>query len=110
VEEGIVPGGGITLIHAASAIEKLKLKDDEAIGAQIVKRALEEPTRCIAYNAGLEGSVVVERIKNEAPGIGLNARDGQVREPGRGWHRGPGQGDAQRPAERGVHRGHGAHH
>jgi chaperonin GroEL len=77
VEEGIVPGGGITLIHAASAIEKLKLKDDEAIGAQIVKRALEEPTRCIAYNAGLEGSVVVERIKNEAPGIGLNAATGK---------------------------------
>jgi chaperonin GroEL len=77
VEEGIVPGGGITLIHAASAIEKLKLKDDEAIGAQIVKRALEEPTRCIAYNAGLEGSVVVERIKGEAPGIGLNAATGK---------------------------------
>ncbi len=77
VEEGIVPGGGITLIHAASAIEKLKLKDDEAIGAQIVKRALEEPTRCIAYNAGLEGSVVVERIKGEAHGIGLNAATGK---------------------------------
>ncbi len=77
VEEGIVPGGGITLIHAASAIEKLKLKDDEAIGAQIVKRALEEPTRCIAYNAGLEGSVVVERIKGEAQGIGLNAATGK---------------------------------
>ncbi len=77
VEEGIVPGGGITLIHAASAIEKLKLKDDEAIGAQIVRRALEEPTRCIAYNAGLEGSVVVERIKGEAPGIGLNAATGK---------------------------------
>jgi len=73
VEEGIVAGGGVTLIQAAAAVDKLKLKDDEGVGAAIVRRALEEPTRCIAFNAGQEGSVVVERIKNEAAGVGFNA-------------------------------------
>ncbi len=77
VEEGIVAGGGVTLIQAAAAVDKLKLKDDEAVGAGIVRRALEEPTRCIAFNAGQEGSVVVERIKNEAAGVGFNAATGK---------------------------------
>jgi chaperonin GroEL len=63
VEEGIVPGGGVALLRAARALENLKLSGDEATGAQIVKRALEEPIRQIVENAGLEGSVVVEKVK-----------------------------------------------
>jgi chaperonin GroEL len=63
VEEGIVPGGGVALLRAAKALEGLKLSGDEATGAEIVRRALEEPLRQIVQNAGLEGSVVVEKIK-----------------------------------------------
>jgi chaperonin GroEL len=63
VEEGIVPGGGVALLRAARALEHLKLSGDEATGVQIVKRALEEPIRQIVANAGLEGSVVVEKVK-----------------------------------------------
>jgi chaperonin GroEL len=65
VEEGIVPGGGVSLLRAASAVDKLKLEGDEAVGARIVKRALEEPIRQIVENAGLEGSVIVEKVKAE---------------------------------------------
>src|SRR5438874_7826411 len=61
VEEGIVPGGGTALIRCLAAVEKLKLHDDEAVGAGIVKRALEEPARQIAHNAGSEGAVVIDR-------------------------------------------------
>lgn len=64
VEEGIVPGGGVVLLRAQQAVEKLKLEGDEKIGAEIVKRALEEPLRQIAENTGLEGSIVVEKLKN----------------------------------------------
>jgi chaperonin GroEL len=63
VEEGIVPGGGVALLRASKAIDKLKVEGDEKVGAQIVKRALEEPIRQIVENAGLEGSVVVEKVK-----------------------------------------------
>src|SRR5713101_6263766 len=63
VEEGIVAGGGVALLRAASAIEGLKLEGDEKVGAQIVRRALEEPICNIVENAGLEGSVVVEKVK-----------------------------------------------
>ncbi|PYM89311.1 MAG: molecular chaperone GroEL, partial [Candidatus Rokuibacteriota bacterium] len=65
VEEGIVPGGGVALLRAAKAIDGLKLDGDEKVGSLIVKRALEEPIRQIVENAGLEGSVIVERVKNE---------------------------------------------
>jgi len=65
VEEGIVAGGGVALLRASSAIESLKLEGDEKVGAMIVKRALEEPIRRIVENAGLEGSVVVEKVKAE---------------------------------------------
>src|SRR5690348_11329540 len=64
VEEGIVPGGGVALLRAASAVDALKLEGDEKVGAQIVRRALEEPIRQIVENAGLEGSVVVEKVKS----------------------------------------------
>jgi chaperonin GroEL len=74
VEEGIVPGGGVSLLRASTAIDNLKLEGDEKVGATIVRRALEEPIRQIVENAGLEGSVIVERVKAEkAPGRGYDA-------------------------------------
>ncbi|NPV26561.1 MAG: chaperonin GroEL [Firmicutes bacterium] len=73
VEEGIVPGGGTTLINVIPAVQALKLEGDEAVGARIVARALEEPLRQIANNAGVEGSVIVEKIKGQSRGIGFNA-------------------------------------
>jgi len=74
VEEGIVPGGGVSLLRSAKAIERLKLEGDEAVGADIVKRALEEPIRQIVENAGLEGSVVVEKVKAfQVPTEGFDA-------------------------------------
>ncbi|MGH7386046.1 MAG: TCP-1/cpn60 chaperonin family protein, partial [Candidatus Rokuibacteriota bacterium] len=65
VEEGIVPGGGVALLRASTAVDSLKLEGDEKVGAMIVKRALEEPIRQIVENAGLEGSVIVEKVKAE---------------------------------------------
>jgi chaperonin GroEL len=65
VEEGIVPGGGVALLRSAKAIDGLKLSGDEKVGAMIVKRACEEPIRQIVENAGLEGSVIVEKVKSE---------------------------------------------
>ncbi|MFZ0739127.1 MAG: chaperonin GroEL, partial [Candidatus Acidiferrales bacterium] len=77
VEEGIVPGGGTALLRCISALEKLKLHDDEAIGVNIVKRALEEPARQIAHNAGHEGAVVVGRIRDSKDeNFGFNADTG----------------------------------
>jgi len=63
VEEGVVPGGGVALLRTAKALDKLKLEGDEKVGATIVRRALEEPIRQIVQNAGLEGSVIVEKVK-----------------------------------------------
>ncbi|KKK06330.1 chaperonin GroEL [Micromonospora sp. HK10] len=77
VEEGIVPGGGVALVQAGkTAFDKLDLAGDEATGAQIVKIALDAPLRQIAVNAGLEGGVVVEHVRNLEPGHGLNAATG----------------------------------
>jgi chaperonin GroEL len=78
VEEGIVPGGGSTLLRAAAALDPQSLEGDERTGLLIVKRALEEPLRQIAKNAGLEGSVIVERVRAAATGQGLNAITGEV--------------------------------
>jgi chaperonin GroEL len=72
VEEGFVPGGGTTLVDAIPALDKLKLVGDQATGVRIVRRALEEPVRQIATNAGLEGSVVVEKVIAGKRGIGFN--------------------------------------
>lgn len=77
VEEGIVPGGGVALLRAIPAIEQLKLEGDELIGASIVKRALEEPIRQIASNAGMEGSIVVQRVKEAQGAFGFNADKNQ---------------------------------
>jgi len=71
-QEGIVPGGGVAFIRTIAALDKLKLEGDEKIGANIVKRAIEEPLRQIVQNAGLEGSVVVQRIKQEKTNIGYD--------------------------------------
>ncbi|WP_030258968.1 MULTISPECIES: chaperonin GroEL [Streptomyces] len=73
VEEGIVAGGGVALLQAAVAFDKLELEGDEATGANIVKVALEAPIKQIATNAGLEGGVVVEKVRNLPAGHGLNA-------------------------------------
>ncbi|GEL06958.1 chaperonin GroEL [Salisediminibacterium halotolerans] len=77
VEEGIVAGGGTSLINVIDAVKNLNLEGDEATGASIVLRALEEPVRQIAHNAGLEGSIIVERLKNDKVGIGFNAASGE---------------------------------
>lgn len=80
VEEGIVSGGGTAFVNAIQAVEKLEesyAAGDEKTGVSIVKRALEEPIRQIAHNAGLEGSVIVERLKKEEVGIGFNALTGE---------------------------------
>ncbi len=74
VEEGIVPGGGVALIRCIPAVEKLNLSEEEKFGANIVKRALEEPLRQIAENSGLEGSIVAEKVKDGKDGFGLNAQ------------------------------------
>jgi len=71
-QEGIVPGGGVALIRTIPVLEKMKLEGDEKIGVNIVKRAIEEPLRQIVQNAGLEGSVVVQRIKQEKVNIGYD--------------------------------------
>jgi chaperonin GroEL len=67
VEEGIVPGGGVALLRASEALGSLKLSGDEGTGVSIVRRALEEPIRQIVENAGLEGAVVVEKVRAEVP-------------------------------------------
>jgi len=79
VEEGIIPGGGVALIRAIPALEKLKLEGDEKIGVDIIKRALEEPIRQIAENAGQEGSVVVQHVKQDKTNVGYDvAQDAYV--------------------------------
>ncbi len=78
VEEGIVPGGGTVLLRCLPALAKLKLHDDEAIGVNIIKRALEEPLRQIAQNAGHEGALVIERVReSKEENFGFNAETGE---------------------------------
>ncbi|MBM0067611.1 chaperonin GroEL [Alkalicoccobacillus gibsonii] len=77
VEEGIVAGGGTALVNVLKAVKAVDAEGDEATGVNIVIRALEEPVRQIAHNAGLEGSVIVERLKGEEVGVGFNAATGE---------------------------------
>jgi len=78
VEEGIVPGGGVALLNISKVLDKLEADDaDEQSGINIVRRAIEEPAKWLAANAGLEGAVVVERIKNEKANIGYNVAEGR---------------------------------
>jgi chaperonin GroEL len=77
VEEGIVPGGGSVLVHSIPALDSLKLEGDEATGARLVRRALEEPLRQIVNNAGYEGSVVLEKVRSLPKGMGFDAAKGE---------------------------------
>jgi chaperonin GroEL len=77
VEEGIVPGGGVALVRAAAALKGLTLTGDEAVGADIIRRAVEEPLRQLAINGGYEGGVVVENVKNGQGNFGFNVATGE---------------------------------
>ena len=77
VEEGILPGGGVALINALPVLDKLKLSGDEATGANIIKKAVEEPIRCLATNAGRDGSVIVDAVKKSPVGVGFDAEAGE---------------------------------
>jgi chaperonin GroEL len=76
VEEGIIPGGGVALLRALPALEKMRLEGDEAIGVLIIKKAIEEPIRLIVENSGVEGAIVVNRVKEEKGSFGYNADTG----------------------------------
>ncbi|WP_208559244.1 chaperonin GroEL [Marinilactibacillus kalidii] len=78
VEEGVIAGGGTAYINILSQLQEIEATGDEATGVKIVIRALEEPVRQIAFNAGLDGSVIVERLKHVEPGIGFNAATGEM--------------------------------
>jgi chaperonin GroEL len=77
VEEGIVPGGGLALIRAGKALDKLEVEGEERAGVNLIKRALEEPVRQIANNAGFEGSIVVQRLMDGQENVGFNAETGE---------------------------------
>ena len=111
LEEGIVPGGGVALLQAAEAIKLDALEDDdEKTGAKIILRALEEPLRQLAHNAGLEGSVVVNDVRKAKKGHGPQRRDRRDRRPRRGGRHRPGDGHPLGAAERGVDRQEHPHH
>lgn len=80
VEEGIIPGGGVGFLRCISALDKLKSEGDERIGVDIVKRALEEPIRQLTQNAGLEGSVIVQKVKQEKTNIGYDVATNEYRD------------------------------
>ena len=77
VEEGIVPGGGVALIRAQKALDTLKIKGDEAVGVEIIRRAIEQPLRALANNAGVEGSIIVAEVKSRKGNEGYNVATGQ---------------------------------
>ena len=111
LEEGIVPGGGVALLEATDAIDLDAFADeDEKTGAKIVLRALEEPLRQIAENAGFEGSVVVNDVRKAEEGPRPQRRDRRDRRPRRGRRHRPGDGDALGAAERRVDREEHPHH
>ncbi len=73
VEEGVVPGGGVALVRCLDALGKMKIKAAQKLGVRVVMRAIEEPLRQIANNAGLEGAVVIEKVKSRPGAFGYNA-------------------------------------
>ena len=77
VEEGVVPGGGVALIRAIKALDTLKLEHEEVVAVNILRRALEEPLRQIAFNAGVDGAVVAEEVKKKTGNLGYNAATGK---------------------------------
>jgi chaperonin GroEL len=72
VDEGILPGGGVAIVNASKALDGVKAKGDEAVGVNILRRALEAPLRQLALNAGFEGAIIVEKVKEEKPGVGFD--------------------------------------
>ena len=108
VEQGIIAGGGAALVHALPALDKLNLSGDEAIGANIVRDSIAEPLRWIANNAGLEGYVVVSKVRRAGAELRPQRRDRRVREPARGRRGGPGQGHQGSAGQRGLGRRAGA--
>ncbi len=86
VEEGVVPGGGVALIRASASLEALRGSDEERAGINIIKRAVEDPARWIASNAGWEGSVVVDKIRNNKGPMGFNASHRGIRGLDEGWN------------------------
>ena len=110
VEEGIVPGGGTTLVNIIPALDNVKAEGDEAVGVNIVRRALSEPLRQIARNAGFEGSVIVERVKSEKPGIGFNAATEEFVDMVKAGVVDPAKVTRTRSAKRCEHRRHAPHH
>src|SRR5690349_16677016 len=77
VEEGIVPGGGVALLRAQAALDSLKLTDEQSVGVRIIRRAIEEPLRQIVGNAGEEGSIVVNKVREGKGNFGFNAATGE---------------------------------
>ena len=111
VEEGIVPGGGAALVQIASVLDDdLGFTGDEKVGVSIVRKALVEPLRWIAQNAGHDGYVVVQKVAASGLGLRPQRRHRRVRRPGQGRHRRPGEGDPQRGHQRRVDRRPAAHH
>ncbi len=80
VDEGILPGGGTALINAAKALDDLKLEGDEAVGVNILRKAIEAPLRQLADNAGYEGAIIVEKVKEQKPGVGFDVLTGEFRD------------------------------
>ena len=110
IEEGIVPGGGSALIHAVSVLDDdLGLTGDEAAGVRIVRKAADEPLRWIAENGGVNGYVVVAKVREARCRHRLQRRHRGVRRPGRPGRPRPGQGDPLRAGQRHLDRGHAAH-
>ena len=110
VEEGIVPGGGVALLRAATALKDLKLPGDEQIGVDIIRRACEEPIRQIVQNSGEEGAIVMGKIReNDNAALRLQRPDRRVRGSGEVGRDRSGEGDALGSAERGVDRRSDAH-
>ena len=106
VEEGIVPGGGVAFLRAIPALEKLKLEDDEQIGVNIVKRALEEPLRLIASNAGHEGAIVVGKVRDSANSqLRIQCRNRRIHRYDFCRNSRSGKGDTFCPSERCLDRG-----
>ncbi len=112
LEEGIVPGGGVALINAGDAVKSTldKLEGDERTGANIIVRALEEPLRQLAYNAGLEGSVVIDQVRRAKKGQGLNVETGEIEDLVKAGIIDPDHGHALGAAERSLDREEHPHH
>ena len=110
VEEGIVPGGGVALVRAKRSLDRLTLKGDEAIGAEIVGRSLDVPLRLIVQNAGQEGAVVLEAVRKGQDDYGYDAEIGEYKQMLLPGNRRPGKGDPFCTSERCKRRLYGADH